>query len=119
MNEKPEPPAANVKPVSRRQFAKSIAALAIAAPLAAGAQTTTTTKQAPAPPNPTPAPAAQTVSPVTKAYGDVAQARFGDKLTTEQLTSIKRDLEGNVRTADRLRAVKLLNADEPDFVFGA
>lgn len=118
MNEKTESPAEETKSVSRRQFAKSIAALALAAPLAASAQTTPT-KQAPAPPNPQPTPAPQTVSPVAKAYGEVAQARFGDKLTAEQMTAVKRDLEGNVRTADRLRAVKLLNADEPDFVFSA
>lgn len=119
MNEKPDAPAEETNSVSRRRFAKTIAALALSAPLAARAQTTTTTKQAPAPPNPTPAPAAQTVSPVAKAYGEVAEARFGDKLTKEQLASVKRDLEGNVRTAERLRAAKLLNNDEPDFVFSA
>ncbi len=119
MNEKPEKPAEEVKSVSRRQFAKTIAALAITAPLVTASAQTTPTKQAPAPPNPQPTPAPQTVSPVAKAYGAVAEARFGDKLTKEQLASVKRDLEGNVRTADRLRAVKLLNADEPDFVFSA
>jgi hypothetical protein len=30
---------------------------------------------------------------------------------------MKRDIEGNVRTAERLRASKLKNADEPDFIF--
>ncbi|HXG85793.1 MAG TPA: hypothetical protein VNI84_17370 [Pyrinomonadaceae bacterium] len=119
MNEKHENLTEETKSVSRRQFAKTIAALAVAAPIAARAQTKPVTKQAPAPPNPQPSPAPQTVSPVGKAYGEVAEARFGDKLTKEQLASVKRDLEGNVRTADRLRAVKLLNADEPDFVFSA
>ncbi|MDQ3321598.1 MAG: twin-arginine translocation signal domain-containing protein [Acidobacteriota bacterium] len=107
-----------VKLASRRQFVKTIAALAVAAPIVASAQTTTT-KEATAPPNPQPTPAPQTISPVAKAYGEVAEARFGSKLTAEQLSSVKRDLEGNVRTADRLRTVKLLNADEPDFVFSA
>ncbi len=119
MSEKTKEIPNETKSVSRRQFAKTIAALAIAAPLVAKAQTPPATKQAPAPPNPQPSPTPQTISPVAKAYGEVAEARFGAKLTPEQLASVKQDLEGNVRTAERLRAVKLLNADEPDFVFSA
>jgi hypothetical protein len=40
-------------------------------------------------------------------------------LTAEQSEAVKRDLEGNVRTAERLRASQLKNSDEPDFVFEA
>ena len=40
-------------------------------------------------------------------------------LTPEQLEQIKKDIDANVKTADRLRAVKLKNGDEPDFVFSA
>lgn len=117
MNEEFEKSVEAVKSASRRQFVKTIAALAVAAPVLATAQTPPATKQAPAPPNPQPTPTPQTVSPAAAAYGAVAEARFGDKLTAEQLASVKRDLEGNVRTADRLRAFKLQNAAEPDFVF--
>ncbi len=35
------------------------------------------------------------------------------------MQAVKRDLEGNVRTAERLRAFKLKNSDEPDFAFEA
>jgi hypothetical protein len=49
----------------------------------------------------------------------VAGARFGQQLTPEEMARVRRDLEGNVRTADRLRAHKLANADEPDFEFNA
>jgi hypothetical protein len=35
------------------------------------------------------------------------------------LTRLRRDVVGNLRAADALRAVKLKNADEPDFVFSA
>jgi len=49
----------------------------------------------------------------------VARARFGERLSAEQFDAVKRDLEGNVRAADALRAYKLQNSDEPDFVFGA
>jgi hypothetical protein len=106
---------------SRRQFAKIITGVVAAAPLVAAAavtlnaQTPPATKQAPAPPNPQPTPAPP--SPVTEAYAEVARLRFGDKLTPEELARMKRDIEGNVRTAERLRAFKLKNADEPDFIF--
>lgn len=112
-------------PTSRRQFAKSIAATLIVAPLVA---TTTTdaqtppaaTKQAPAPPNPQPTPAnapQNAPTPVGEAYAEVARLRFGEKLSADELARMKRDIEGNVRTAERLRAFKLKNADEPDFIF--
>lgn len=116
---------------SRRSFNKTIAATAIfaAAPLAssvARAQTTpATSKETPAPPKPqtspatTAAAAAQKPSPLAEAYVEVARVRFGEQVTPAQLAQIKKDVAGMVRTADRLRAVKLQNADEPDFVFNA
>lgn len=120
---------------SRRSFNKTIAATAIfaAAPLAssvARAQTTPgTSKETPAPPKPQTTPAttatagaaaaAQKPSPLAEAYVEVARVRFGEQVTPEQLAQIKKDVAGMVRTADRLRAVKLQNADEPDFVFSA
>jgi hypothetical protein len=109
---------------SRRQFTKSIAATVLVAPLIATTTTSAQTppaasKQAPAPPNPQPTPAApqNAPSPVAEAYAEVARLRFGEKLTADELARMKRDIEGNVRTAERLRAFKLTNADEPDFIF--
>jgi hypothetical protein len=105
---------------SRRQFARSIATTLVAAPLAASlvkAQSPTKPKEATAPPVPPPATAPQKPSPLAEAYTEVARVRFGEKLTPEQLEQIKKDLDGNVRSADRLRAVKLKNGDEPDFIF--
>lgn len=111
---------------SRRRFAQVVAAaLAAAVPLArVAAQTPTPAREPVAPPNPqpTPAPAPQQPprpSPLAEAYAEAARLRFGDKLDAEQLARLKRDMEGNVRTAERLRAYKLKNADEPDFVFSA
>ena len=91
---------------SRREFAKSVAATLAAATLAQA--------QTPAKPN---GPAAQEPSPVAAAYLAVARARFGDKLSPEQLEQLKKDFDNYVRNSDRLRAVKLKNGDEPDFVF--
>ncbi len=110
---------------SRRAFTKSVAATLLSAPIItslANAQTPPANKsQSAAPPNPlpSPTPAAQKPSPVAEAYAEVARARFGDKVTPEQLEQIKKDLDGNVRTADRLRSVNLQNGDEPDFIFSA
>lgn len=91
---------------SRRQFAKSVATTLAAATLAQA--------QTPAKPD---EPAAQEPSPVAAAYLQLARARFGDKLSPEQLEQLKKDFDNYVRNSDRLRAVKLRNGDEPDFVF--
>jgi hypothetical protein len=107
---------------SRRQFAKSVATTLVAAPLAAArvkAQTPAKPTEPAAPPAPQPAPSPQKPSPLAEAYMEAASVRFGEKLKPEQFDQIRKDLEGNVRAADRLRAVKLKNGDEPDFVFKA
>jgi hypothetical protein len=109
---------------SRRRFTRTLAAAVVAAPAArALAQTTPAAPEAKAPPSPQPTPAQQQQppkpSPVAAAYMEVARARFGERLSAEQSEAVRRDLEGNVRTADALRAYKLQNSDEPDFVFGA
>jgi hypothetical protein len=114
---------------SRRRFTKKLAAVCLAAPALAAAarsQTPPATKEPAAPPNPqtTPTPAPQQQgpprpSPLAEAYGEVARLRFGEHLSPEQLQAVRRDLEGNVRTAERLRAFKLKNSDEPDFAFEA
>ena len=117
----PPPPGAP----SRRRFTKVVAAALVAAPLVAGrggggrAQNPPA-KEPKAPPNPqpTPTPAPQP-SPVAEAYKEVARARFGGQLTDEEFKRVARDLEGNVRASERLRAAKLQNSDEPDFVFNA
>lgn len=107
---------------TRRRFTKAVAAAFVAAPLAgplAHAQTTPTTKEPAAPPNPQPTP--QPPSPLAVAYGEVARVRFGDKLTDDELTRVRRSVAGKVRRGDDLRdsKSKLQNSDEPDFIFNA
>ena len=107
---------------SRRRFTKTLAAAFVAAPvIIARAQTPPASKEPKAPPNPQPTPQQEPPkpSPVALAYAEVARARFGELLNAEQFEAVKRGLEGNVRTADRLRAFKLKNSDEPDFAFTA
>ncbi len=112
---------------SRRRFTKILTAAVVAAPLAAKvteAQTRNpTTKEPTAPPNPQPSPSpAQNTpkpSPLAEAYAEMARVRFGERLTPEEFARVRNDLATNLLIADRLRAVKLKNADEPDFVFFA
>ena len=112
---------------SRRRFTKELAAACLAAPTlaaaAANAQTPPKAAEPKAPPNPQPTPAQPQgppkPSPLAEAYTEAARLRFGQHLSAEQLEAVKRDMEGNVRTAERLRAFKLQNGDEPDFVFSA
>lgn len=106
---------------SRRQFTKAIASTVVAAPLVSSLAQAQTPKpkEAIAPPNPQASPTPQKPSPVAEAYAEVARARFGDYIKPEQWEQVKKDLAGNVRSADRLRNVKLKNEDEPDFVFSA
>ena len=105
---------------SRRKFTKSVAAALVTTQLTASlahAQQPSKPKQATAPPNPQPSPTPQEPSPLAEAYAEVARLRFGDQVTPEQLAQIKKDLDGYVRAAERLRSVKLKNEEEPDFIF--
>lgn len=106
---------------SRRRFTKTIAAALVAAPLVAlktnDAQTPPAATPSPSP-SPTPTPNPKTVA-LVDAYANVARVRFGEGLNDEEFGRVRRGLENNVANADRLRAAKLNNSDEPDFVFSA
>jgi hypothetical protein len=107
---------------SRRSFTKTVAATLVASPLAStlAQNKPSAPKEPPAPPNPQPSPTPQQKpSPVADAYFEVLRARFGEHIAPEQFEQIKKELQGNVRAADGLRAVKLRNEDEPDFIFSA
>ena len=103
--------------LDRRAFVKFIPALgaaglvAVSFPISSPAQTPS------ASPTPIPSPTPSQPSPLAEAYAEVARVRFGKHLEDSQWDRVKRDLEGNVRTADRLRESKLKNSDEPDFIF--
>ncbi|MCA1849902.1 MAG: hypothetical protein LC672_02315 [Acidobacteria bacterium] len=115
--------------VTRRRFTQTAAAALASAPLAALAveaqrpnpsptpTAAPSPREATAPPNPQASPSPQPPSPIAEAYAEVARARFGEHLSREELERVKRSLQGNVRSADALRAVKLNNAEEPDVVF--
>jgi hypothetical protein len=91
--------------LTRRDFAMSLAAAA-----ASGVPTATAQEPKPAQPK-----AASSAA----ALADVAQDRYGKHLTEEQLKEVRRGIERGLRSAERLRQVKLANGDEPAFVFSA
>lgn len=122
MKSKKESTSSSAARTSRRRFTKAVATTLVAAPLAStlaqAQQKSGGTKEPAAPPNPTPATQqAQKPSPVADAYAEVARARFGEHLSAEEFEQVKKDLQSYVQTSERLRAVKLKNGDEPDFVF--
>ena len=48
---------------------------------------------------------------------EVLRTRHPDRLTEAQWASVVSDFDGDVASGRRLRAVKLANGDEPDFIF--
>ena len=92
----------------RRRFLGAAAAL----PLAPLAQVPTPAP-VPAPsPSPPPSPAASTLA-------DLVEQRWGKVIDPAWKADIRDAIEGNLKAGDRLRAVKLTNADEPVTVFEA
>ena len=59
------------------------------------------------------------ISDEARRIGELAKARYGDRLDAEQFEELVKDINYNVRGAERMRKIRLANADEPDFVFRA
>jgi hypothetical protein len=53
---------------------------------------------------------------VADALVEVVRLRHGERLTAEQLRAVKASIARTQASAERLRRVKLVNADEPDFI---
>ncbi len=56
-------------------------------------------------------------SATAEALVRLVESRYGKYLAPEQLEEIRRQIERGLQGAERLRAVKLRNSDEPDFAF--
>jgi hypothetical protein len=105
----------------RRQFLKTVGlaglTTALAAPALSRAQS-----GSPPPAAPVPAPP-DTARAATPEIGEDARALAGiigrrcRHLSKEQLESVARDFDGDLKALERMRQVKLANADEPDFTF--
>ena len=102
--------------IDRRSFVKLIPSAGAAALVALNLPSSAAQTPSAAP-SPSPSPTPAVPSPLAEAYTEVARLRFGKHVEPPQWDRIKRDLEGNVRAADRMRESKLRNGDEPDFTF--
>ena len=107
-------------PTTRRRFARTLAAaagaplLVRALPLAGQAAPAAVATPALSP-SPTPEPLPPAVEPLA----ELVRVKYGKHLRPGQLDAIRKSLERSVRGAERMKQVKLTNADEPDIVFFA
>lgn len=95
---------------TRREFAKSLAIIAAAPLVSLEPALASATQQTP----PADAP-----SPVAESLTEVVKLRHGKHLTEDQLNLVKRNIDRNLRNADRMKQFKLVNSDEPAFAFTA
>jgi hypothetical protein len=99
---------------SRRNFIKTLAtvplvpAFIVATLPVTGGSGSGVSQQAPAEP-----------SSAARALTGVVRARYGTYITAIQLDEVQKDIESGLKTSQRLRALKLKNGDEPDFIFSA
>lgn len=69
-------------------------------------------------PTPSPSPAdADANAALADAMTQIVRRRYGAHLTEEQIALVREDIVSGVRASDRLRAILLPNATEPDIVF--
>ena len=113
MSEKPAP-----RELDRRGFLQLVVAGSLASmPAAAIAQTSPAPTTPPTPPPATPPAAPEHTGSEARLLTEVLRTRYPDRLSEAQWGSIVTDFDGDLGGAKRLRAVKLKNADEPDFTF--
>ena len=74
-------------------------------------------KSAPKPAAPGAAGAPEPPGEDAKALAAIIKRRYGQHLNAEQIDSIARDFDGDIKGAKRLHDVKLTNGDEPDVTF--
>lgn len=108
--------------LDRRGFLQTLAAALAAIPTVAVAQTAvpgmTSAPAAPVAPAAPAAPAApEHTGSEARLLTEVLRERFPERFSEAQWGSIVGDFDGDLAAGKRLRAVKLKNSDEPDFMF--
>jgi len=110
--------------IGRRRFVQLMgwagaAAAAHGGPaLSAAAQKSKVANRPVATPPPSPSPGSE-ISDEARALAEVVKRRYGANVSPQDLETITKDLDGDVKAIQRLREVKLANADEPDMTFKA
>lgn len=100
---------------TRRDFALTLGAATLGA--CVGTPPVPPAPSSPAPtPSPSPSPADANAA-LADAMTQIVRRRYGAHLTEEQIALVREDIVSGVRASDRLRAILLPNATEPDIVF--
>ena len=115
----PEP--SEPRAFDRRGFLQLLAGAVTALPAVAAAQAPTTPATPAATTTPATPPAAPTPPEHTgneaRLFTEVLRTRYPDRFKEAQWASIVDDVDGDNGGGKRLRATKLTNGDEPDFIF--
>jgi hypothetical protein len=106
----------SVDKISRRQFAKSVAAIA-AAPLVTGLCQRAVDNQPLA--EVAPIQTSEPLLPDAERLLEIVRLRYGKNLTDAQMMEAKKSIDHYLHSADQLKAIKLTNADEPCAIFTA
>lgn len=115
-------------PSTRRQFLQlaglTVVASAVSSSMAAWGQSRTkapgtTQSKTAAPADTAQATAPPPISEDARTLAILVERRYGKHLTAAQLEAVTREINGRLQGGQSLRAVKLANSDEPDFVFQA
>jgi hypothetical protein len=98
--------------ISRRSFAESLAAAALAPLIGAPpgsirlARWTVGAREI-----------GEDPSALAKALTEVIRAQYGSRLSAQDLATIARQVQAGLERVDQLRKVELANGDEPDFLY--
>ncbi len=98
---------------ARREFTKSLAAVAATPLVAKAGGTLDASAQAAQQAQP----AANPFAPQAEALTEVVRRRYSQYLNDEQFEAVKRSIERSLRGGDALQKFALTNADEPAFAF--
>lgn len=98
---------------TRRDFALTLGAATLGACVG-----TAPVPSAPTSPAPVASPSPADADPaLADAMTQLVRRRYGAHLTDEQIALVREDIVSGLRASDRLRAILLPNATEPDVVF--
>lgn len=101
--------------LSRRSFAESLAAAALAPLIGVRPETVRLAGWTPA----APPEVLEDPGVLAKALAEVIRRQYGSRLSAGDLATVTRQIQTGLERVDQLRKVELANGDEPDFVFSA
>jgi hypothetical protein len=100
--------------ISRRAFAESLAVAALAPLVGPSSAHASFAPEAALPVLPPPDGPA-----LARALTEVVRLQYGSRLTTEDLETVRKQIESGLERAERVRTVAIANGDDPDVVFSA